>query len=39
MPEDTSDDAMEKFQKELTQIICWVLAEHSELKYVRMLIC
>ena len=37
MPEDTSEDAMEKFQKELTQIICWVLSKHSELKYVRSL--
>lgn len=38
MPEDTSEDAMEKFQNELTQIICWVLSKHSELKLVTSFI-
>lgn len=32
MPEDTSEDDMEKFQKELTQILCWVLSKHPEMK-------
>ncbi|OXU27335.1 hypothetical protein TSAR_007295 [Trichomalopsis sarcophagae] len=35
MPEDTSEDAMEKFHKELTQIICWVLSRHPELNYYQ----
>lgn len=35
MPEDTSEDTMEMFQKELTQIICWVLSRHPELKLVK----
>lgn len=34
MPEDTPEEAMEKFQKELTQILCWVLSKHPELKLV-----
>lgn len=32
MPDDTSDDVMDNFQKELTQIICWVLSRHQNLK-------
>ena len=34
IPEDTSDFEVEKFENELTQIICWVLSKHSELNYV-----
>ncbi|XP_014230016.1 TBC1 domain family member 20 [Trichogramma pretiosum] len=35
MPEDTPDEEMEKFQMELTQIICWVLSRHPELNYYQ----
>ncbi|XP_014215444.1 TBC1 domain family member 20 [Copidosoma floridanum] len=35
MPEDASEDVIETFQKELTQIICWVLSRHSDLNYYQ----
>ncbi|XP_058802678.1 TBC1 domain family member 20 [Phymastichus coffea] len=35
MPDDTSEDAMNKFEKELTQIICWVLFKHPNLNYYQ----
>ncbi|XP_011500588.1 PREDICTED: TBC1 domain family member 20 [Ceratosolen solmsi marchali] len=35
MPVDTSEEDMENFQKELTQIICWVLSKHEELNYYQ----
>lgn len=37
MSQDATDTEIESFQEQLTQLMCWVLYKHSQLKLVLLL--